>query len=197
VQKFRKLLRSRKQLSPDRRIVGIYVGWNGNTVDFWGLRNLTFWGRKNAAHHVAEGRVRELVSRLKGLREHWNARAQASDHDCDWEPSGTDRCKLRTIMIGHSFGGLILYNSAAPYLLEILSIDRDLPATEKRPRAARARGIADLIVLLNPAFEASRYEAMFVASREYRPQEGEPPLLITLTSSADWAARPPSLSRAG
>lgn len=37
VGKFRKLLRSRAALFPDRRIVGIYVGWQGNTVDVRGI----------------------------------------------------------------------------------------------------------------------------------------------------------------
>jgi len=189
VRKFRKLLSSRAALFPDRHIVGIYVAWQGNTLDVWGVRNLTFWGRKNAAHHVAEGRVRELFARIKGLREHWNGRGDFADRDCDWEPRGTDRCPLRTIMIGHSFGGLILYNSAAPYLIETLSQHRDLPDGERRPRSARAKGIADLIVLLNPAFEGSRYEAVFQASRSYRAESSEPPLLITLTSTADWATK--------
>jgi hypothetical protein len=189
VRRFRALLKSRAGLFPGRDVVGIYVGWQGNTVDLWGLNNLTFWGRKNAAQHVAEGRVRELFSRIRGLRAYWNGPLKASEHDCDWQPSGADRCRLRTIMIGHSFGGLILFNSAAPYLLEMLSIERDLPDGEKRPRAARARGIADLIVLLNPAFEGSRYEPVFEASRHYPADANEAPLLVMLTSTADQATK--------
>ena len=191
VDRFRKLLSSRAEFFPDRKIVGIYVGWQGKSVDVPGLNYLTFWGRKNAAHHVSEGRVRELFSRIRGLRAYWNGRraGSATDQDCDWEPSGNDRCKLRTIMIGHSFGGLILFSSAAPYLLETLTIDRDLPPSEQRPRAARARGIADLIVLLNPAFEGSRYDPIFNASLHYKAQDKEPPLLVMLTSDADWATK--------
>ena len=189
VKRFRELLMSRAKYFPDRHIVGIFVGWGGKTVDAWGLNNLTFWGRKNAAHHVAEGRVRELFSRIRGLRAYWNGPRNASEHDCDWEPGNKDRCRLRTIMIGHSFGGLILFKSAAPYLLEMLSIERDLPAGEKHSRATRARGIADLIVLLNPAFEGSRYEPVFEASQHYRAADLEPPVLVMLTSTADWATK--------
>jgi hypothetical protein len=133
--------------------------------------------------------VRELFSRIRGLRDYWNGPRNASDRDCDWDPREEDRCPLRTIMIGHSFGGLIMFNSAAPYLLEMLSIDRDLPATAKRSRLARARGIADLIVLLNPAFEGSRYESLYRASEYYRADDNEPPLLVMLTSTADWATK--------
>jgi hypothetical protein len=189
VQRFRKLLMSRAAYFPDRHVVGIFVGWGGKTVDAWGLNNLTFWGRKNAAHHVADGRVRELFSRIRGLRDYWNGPRNAFETDCDWEPGNKDRCRLRTIMIGHSFGGLILFTSAAPYLLQMLSTERDLPAGEKRQRAARARGIADLIVLLNPAFEGSRYEPVFEASQHYRAAEREPPVLVMLTSTADWATK--------
>ena len=66
VKRFRKLLMSRAAYFPDRHVVGIFVGWGGKTVDTWGLNNLTFWGRKNAAHHVADGRV-SLVQRGMSL----------------------------------------------------------------------------------------------------------------------------------
>ena len=189
VNRFRTLLMSRATNFPDRHIVGIFVGWGGKTVDAWGLNNLTFWGRKNAAHHVAEGRVRELFSRIRGLRAYWNGPRDGFEHECDWDSGKKDLCRLRTIMIGHSFGGLILFKSAAPYLLEMLSIQRDLPAGEKHSRATRARGIADLIVLLNPAFEGSRYEPVFEASKHYPAVDREPPVLVMLTSTADWATK--------
>ena len=44
-------------------------------------------------------------------------------------------------------------------------------------------------MLLNPAFEASRYDGVFEASRHYTPRDGAPPLLVTLTSTADWATK--------
>lgn len=191
VKRFRELLGSRAKLFPGRQIVGIYVGWQGRTIDLPLLKELTFWGRKNAANHVAEGRVRELFSRIKGLRDYWNGPREGLNRtqDCDWEPTGEDKCSLRTIMIGHSFGGLILYNSAAPYLLEMLSATRDIPAGLEPAKARRARGIADLIVLLNPAFEGSRYESLYQASQHYQPSGREPPILVMITSTADLATK--------
>lgn len=190
VKKFRELLAKRSTLFPERKVVGIYVGWQGDTVDVWGIKNLTFWSRKNAASHVAEGRVRELFSRIRGLRDYWNGPTKSSEHACDWEPNGQqDGCRLRTVMIGHSFGGLILFNSVAPYVIETLTVGRDKPAEARRERAARARSIADLIVLLNPAFEGSRYEPVFEASRHYHSSEGEPPLMVLITSTADLATK--------
>lgn len=190
VRKFRQLLATRSTLFPERKVVGIYVGWQGNTMDVWGIRNLTFWGRKNAASHVAEGRVRELFSRIRGLRDYWNGPTKSNEHACDWKPNGQqDRCRLRTVMIGHSFGGLILFNSVAPYVIETLTIGRDKPEQAPHEPATRARSIADLIVLLNPAFEGSRYEPVFEASRHYNSSEGEPPLLVLITSTADLATK--------
>jgi len=190
VRKFRELLATRSALFPGRKVVGIYVGWQGNTIDAWGIRNLTFWGRKNAATHVAEGRVRELFSRIRGLRNHWNGPTAGNEHACDWKPNGQqDGCRLRTVMIGHSFGGLILFNSVAPYVIEALTIGRDRPDGAPPQLTERARSIADLIVLLNPAFEGSRYEPVFEASRHYASSEGEPPLLVMITSTADLATK--------
>jgi hypothetical protein len=191
VKRFRKLLQTRAALFPGRKIVGIYVGWQGKTMDLPVAKELTFWGRKNAASHVADGRLRELFSRIKGLRDHWNGPAAGVNRteDCDWTPSAKDQCALRTIMIGHSFGGLILYSSVAPYVLETLSATRDIPPAPERAKSKRARGIADLIVLLNPAFEGGRYEPVFAASQHYAPVGAEPPLLVLLTSTADWATK--------
>ena len=189
LDRFRKLLASRVPLFEDRDVVGIYVGWQGRTMDeFLGLENLNFWARKNAAGRVADGRVRELFSRIRGLRAYWNTTAQTTT-DCGADGAGNDGCRLRTVMIGHSFGGLILFNSAEPYLLEAVSIDRDLPAGVRRQRPPRSRSIADLIVLLNPAFEGSRFEPLFEASQRYQTGRNEPPMLVMITSSADRATK--------
>lgn len=203
LQEFEEVLRERVKVANGRRVVGIYVGWQGKTLDLPLLRELTFWGRKNAAEHVADGRVRELFSRIKGLREYWNGpreqlggeeakSAVQAAKDCDWDMSKGDQCPLRTIMIGHSFGGLIMFNSVVPHLVEMLTANRDLPVaaqTSERMKAKRARGVADLIILLNPAFEGSRYEPLYKASQEYRGVGKEPPILVSVTSTADWATR--------
>lgn len=49
------------------------------------------------------------------------------------------------------------------------------------------RGIADLILLLTPAFEATRYDAVCNAARRYRNPRYRPPLLVSVTSDADMA----------
>ena len=55
-------------------------------------------------------------------------------------------------MIGHSFGAWILYNAVAGSLVESLT-----HADDTGGQANVNTRFADMIVLLNPAFEAVRY----------------------------------------
>ncbi len=92
-------------------------------------------------------------------------------------------------MIGHSFGAWVLYSATSPYILETLSGTSDLPKGTELPTTVRERGIADLVVLLNPAFEASRYEPVVRAARRYRIENYHSPLLVSITSTADLATK--------
>lgn len=190
VKAFRALLAKQAQQT-SRQVVGFYIGWEGDSWNVPVLRNLTFWGRKNAAHHVAEGSVREFFSRVKALRDHYNRprfAAECGNTDVEDAPKG---CPIQTLMMGHSFGAWVLYSATAPYILETLAGDADLPDHErgKRPATARERGIADMIILLNPAFEGSRYEPVHRAAKRYRPGFYESPLLVSITSTADAATK--------
>ena len=192
LNRFRELLTEearRGNPSSPRRVIGFYVGWNGNTVPAPLLKHLTFWGRKNAAHHVSEGTAREFFARIKALRDYWNQ----PTHKGRSENCGSDRagmpCPLRTIMIGHSFGAWILFSATSPYILETLSGVSDLPKDVQNAISERERSIADLVVLLNPAFEGSRYEPVFRASQRYRGHWYQPPLLVSVTSTADGATK--------
>ena len=79
------------------RVVGVYVGWRGESVSVPGLRLTTFWERKNTAERVAQGSVREFFERMDFLRDR-----------------GRDRHgqrNVRMLTIAHSFGGLITFES--------------------------------------------------------------------------------------
>jgi hypothetical protein len=100
---------------------------------------------------------------------------------------------MRTLMIGHSFGGLILYAATAGPLIEVLTAREDLadlPSIHPGPHGSRKRyqeteRIADMIVLVNPAFEASRFEALYRVASQHRHACYEPPLLMSITSETD------------
>lgn len=192
VRRFKELLAEQAKIDKTRAVIGFYIGWNGDSIDVPILKNATFWGRKNAAHHVSEGSVREFFARIKALRGHWNRHGSAERvKDCGATRSeiAAKDCPIKTVMIGHSFGGWILYASTAPYLIETLSETVDLPKNAQRPLSVREHGIADLVILLNPAFEASRYEPLHRIARQYRRDFYSPPLLVSITSQADLATK--------
>lgn len=174
------VLRHLPRKRPGTRVVGIYVGWRGAVLAGpAALQNITFYDRKSAADHVARGSLRELLAHLRDIRE----RAHAAPGR-----------KVRLTLIGHSFGGLILYNSVAESLFG--SVVAASHGDAGSPRLAVP--IADLVLLLNPAFEASRFEPLFQAAKErLAPRAGAPrpysqkqrPLLVSITSEADLATR--------
>ena len=165
-----------------RRVVGLYVGWRGESIDVPGLDNITFWTRKTSAMHVAEGSSRELFARLRGFKCARNAKASADGRrDCNGPPARDDAVKV--ILIGHSFGGLILYNAISGSLIETMTHAFDTGDDPKQPYWR----LADLAVLINPAFEATRYAPLQRIAASTRYPRYEPPLLVTVTSTTDTA----------
>ncbi|MDB5849414.1 MAG: hypothetical protein JWP29_3166, partial [Rhodoferax sp.] len=82
-------------LSPKAATVGIFVGWRGASMAVG--KNLTFYDRKSSADHVARGSLRELLANLRSIRNR-----DASKYN-----------RVKVVVVGHSFGGLILFNAIA------------------------------------------------------------------------------------
>lgn len=199
VRRFRQMLSDAALLDPrgggagsadaagNRRVVGIYVGWRGagrysrtNPLVFF-----SFWTRKNAALHISEGASRELFARIHALRQRWNAAEDGS------------RPRLRTVVIGHSFGAWVTFSALSPSILELMAQRVDIAeggASDDAAtgwRRARLKSAADVIVLLNPAFEATRYQALHKLAQRVGLflTEYDPPVLLLVTSTADAATR--------
>lgn len=163
------------------RVVGLYVSWRGRSSHWTILQRLSFWTRKSAATHIAMGSSRELFARLRSLKCAL-VRTPVQGRACEDAP-GT-RPRMRLVLIGHSFGGLILYNALSGTLIESLA-----PVYESGPPSTVPRQV-DLIVLLNPAFEATRYTSLhrIATLRDYAPGY-QPPLLVSVTATGDSATR--------
>ncbi len=142
-----------------RPVLGIFVGWRGLSFYFGWLTNITFWNRRTAALRVALGSVRELFGRLRDYR---------TRHDN--EPV--------LVIAGHSFGGLIVYSALAQSLIEGAATGRD---------GEIETGFADLVLLINPAFEAARYLPIYFIVHRRRFATGQPPLFVSITAENDWA----------
>src|SRR5574341_53425 len=145
------------------RVVGVYVGWRGESIPVPGLRQVTFWERKNTAERVAPGSVREFFARMDLLR--------------DRSRNSGGKRNVRMLTIGHSFGGLITFESLSSEFLRA---------------AVRSTGddyvsrLGDIVVIVNPAFEGARYEPLMVAGQRISGiKKDQLPVLIVATSSAD------------
>ena len=116
-----------------RAVLGVFVGWRGMSAFGLGdaVANATFWDRQTAGHRVATGSVRELFGRLRSYREGRRAAGGSP----------------LLVIAGHSFGGMIVYSALAQSLVEAACA----PADHLVP------SFADLVLLINPAFEAARY----------------------------------------
>jgi hypothetical protein len=166
------------------RVIGIYVAWRGLSSTWKPFRALSFWERKATALYVAQGSARGLLTRLKGFQRGLNCQAPS---DCvAGEPRAGTRPRVRFIMVGHSFGGLILFNAISGDLVEGLTYRED----SGDPGAPAVR-FADMVILLNPAFEATRYTPLHrIVTHPDRPfSRYQGPILVSVTSTADWATR--------
>ncbi len=156
---------------PPRRVIGIYLGWRGASITFPVIKELTFWDRKNTAHKVGNGGVTEVLNRIDLVRRTKLATEQGQER------------RTRLIIVGHSFGGAVVFSA----LHQILN-DRFVRTLGPDGQVSDVRGYGDLIVLLNPAFEALRYTPLSDMSTErgsYFPSQL--PVLAILTSEADLA----------
>ncbi len=189
-----------------RRIVGIYAGWRGESIDVNGLNVTTVLDRRNAAERVAKGDIRELFAQLRKLQI---GESQKSD------PAGglmrTDR--MRTVVIGHSFGGLIAFHGLSPAVLNELTLtkperEQGCRPTVYRPpavqmqngvRLAKDENVAidkdrtapvfpDMLILVNPAFEATRFESLHALMRPNGcPYPEDRPKVVVVTADNDGA----------
>ncbi len=161
------------------RVIGIYVGWRGKSLDVsepW--ISATFWDRKGAAQHVALGSVRELTAQLRAF-QHLANDAQPERVKLDAVPKDQ---RVRIYMIGHSFGGLALYAAVSQSLVNGFVTGEDIDG--KHPPVER---LGDMIVLINPAFEATRYQPLDRAARNRKYDVYQAPVFISVTSDADQA----------
>jgi len=172
-----------------REVVGIYVGWRGRSLDLpEPLIDMSFWDRKSTAIDVAQGSVRELFARLDaivdGANGEWLAHAKVGAATVQSKP-------VRMLFIGHSFGGHILLTALGGSIIRNLAAyDEHLDGKERDgcigPRLQRD---GDMVVVVNPAIEASRFEPLFAIARNWRYRCYRAPMFVSVTSKADKATK--------
>lgn len=173
-----------------RRVMGIYVGWNGDPrysilKMIPGLTNLTFWGRYDTAERIGAGE--DLRNAIQAI----TSRTKASI------PYGGPG---QLILIGHSMGGLML-ESALLALIKVANGDmlQSLPEEPANPISIRIGAdrviFPDAVITLNSAADSqiARRIKSTLAKRNVSKQASgvgvkyNPPLAIAVTSTADEA----------
>ena len=160
---------------PNDSVRGILVGWRGESLTIPLLNMLTFWERKNTSDEVGRGSLLEFLLRLER------------------EVKGRHGENSRLVVIGHSFGASVTFNSLAQ-----LYMQRFLEGVYASGPGPRFRGYGDMVVLINPAIEAMRYMPLYSALNYYFARSETPradfsgnagPVLLILSSEGDWATR--------
>ncbi|WP_070972019.1 alpha/beta hydrolase [Vibrio sonorensis] len=165
VATFKKQLAKMSQTLDSSRwsLLGIYVGWRGRSVDVPILEYTTFWDRQSAAKRVADGSLIELFSYLNSLKKQ----------------SITD---TKLVTLGHSFGGAIVFTALNKLFSQQL--------VESSNGDQVTKGIGDLTILINPAFDGLKYAHFHDMKDRYNHFfAGQKPTLAIFTSQNDWATK--------
>jgi hypothetical protein len=161
VMEFKKFLRTLQkeeatlEVGTPRKVVGLYVGWQGKSSENSILRLFSYREKKELALKTGEQSVTDVLKKLSIIR--------VSDS------------KNRLILVGHSFGGALLYSSVKKDLLEQLN---------QNTQSVKLFG--DLVVLMNPAIEANRLTTVHETLNKSF-QECTPLSMVSFTSEADTA----------
>jgi hypothetical protein len=167
---------------PDRinkgPVIGIYLGWRGESSRIGILQGATFYNRKRTAHRIGEEAGSKILLELAALEDEINA-----DLDQKRSPGF-----VTMVTAGHSFGGALVFSAVDNALVSEWS-GRDGVGPLAGPDGIKKerRELGDLVLLINPAFEANRYrlfdEDLALPGR-YAP---ECPILVTVASQGDAA----------
>jgi len=164
-----------------RTVIGLYVGWRGLVTPISPLKYLTFWDRKSTAHIIGSGAVTEVLLRLDKENTRRNAPALARG------ALGPNRL----VLIGHSFGAAVLYSALAPVLVERFTQNTQFDAADVNlepgctASVIAPKTVGNLVVLINPAFEAMRFSTLHKLSQDCRFPENQPPLIAVVTGTND------------
>jgi hypothetical protein len=167
-------LAANPQIGENYQVFGVYLGWRGLLVPggtnplsqalYFLPHETSFWSRKDAATRVAGEPMSEAIFAIVHA-------ARKSDP------------QARTVLIGHSFGALILEKTLAQ------ALPADFYAQEES-RVADSKFLppADMILLLNSASEsiyAKELIDMFRRAHFGGDVSSRRPLLVSVTSEGD------------
>jgi hypothetical protein len=182
IEQFRSLL---ARLTADQtvqlsglQVFGVYLGWRGRVVHkvnpvvdavTWIGKEGSFYSRKNAATRISSSTpiTEAIFTLIKTARR---------------DTPGNSRC----VVIGHSFGALVLEKALAQALVGTLLYEAPFAPGVEKSRADRVFKPADLILLVNSAAESIYSKEMIDMYRDTTPVRGAPHVIM-ISSDADMA----------
>ena len=160
------------------QVFGVYVSWRGRVVHkvnplvdaaTWLFKEGSFYSRKNAATRISSSTpiTEAIFTLIKTARR---------------DTPGNSRC----IVIGHSFGALVLEKALAQALVGTWLYQEPLVPGAHAPEAVGVFKPADLILLVNSAAESIYSKEMIDMYRDTTPLRGAPHVIM-ISSDADKA----------
>ncbi len=150
-------------------LIGVFLAWRGYSSYVWPFEFFSFVGRKDTATRIASGDVPELLAHLDSFRRELTAsRKEAS----------------RLVVIGHSLGGTIVFEALAN--IYKAQLGEAWPGRDVNGKSAVVSGFGDLVLLVNPAFEAERWHSIHELAASYVSfSKNQRPLLVVASSETD------------
>ena len=140
-------------------VIGVYLGWRGKLTPVPVLKEFSFWNRKATAERLASNY--DCYDAIASISEEARRKGRANQY---------------TVLLGHSFGGLIVERSVAH------AINAEIHGHAEPDRSMPA----DLVIAVNPAAD-SILARQTIAALYSRKTEATRPLFVSITSTGDWA----------
>ena len=152
-------------------VVGVFIGWRGNSMTLPLIQQLSFWDRLDTAERVASSL--DMQETLLGLMRS----TRLND-------------RSRCYIAGHSMGGVVVAHSLSPVISTLIMQDGD----------GGFRAPADMVVLMNPALEGLttdrflrflRRHNVHTELRDTETGQVRPggPVIVSITSETDSATK--------
>src|ERR1044071_1436285 len=125
-------------------VFGLYIGWRGESLR-GEAGTLTFYNRKSTAQYVGSRGGKDLLLELNKIQHELDTEVRQATGGKRW---------VNLVTVGHSFGGAFVYSAFEA--LKVPEVTSPASAACNGVKPVR-EGIGDLVVLVNPSFEARLY----------------------------------------
>jgi hypothetical protein len=164
------------------RVIGIYIGWRGESVPVPIANLATIWSRKRVAQAIGGPSTNWEARKVRQRKPQLATLLQDLDKirdDANRKAVNRRRPFTSLTITGHSLGGAMLLSAMQQIVFE-KTIDDGRPID-----ATALHRIGDAVILINPAVEARRYRTFRAESSKEEFDAKQRPILLVLSSDGD------------